>query len=193
MDASGHGLGAALLQGNVEQFELDNASQTDGKFLEFRNRLHPIAFASKSLSEAETRYSNIERELLGVVWAIEHFNHYTFANTVHIISDHKPLQPLFNGKMLVTCSPRTARLLLKIIDKDIKFYYQNGPSMHISDALSRLSDHNTKRGNAEEIQGLNIQICEISPVQSNLTITQIQAETAKDPIMQQLIKYIIEG
>ena len=128
-----------------------------------------------------------------MVWAIEHFNHYTFANTVHIISDHKPLQPLFNGKMLVTCSPRTARLLLKIIDKDIKFYYQNGPSMHISDALSRLSDHNTRRGNAEEIQGLNIQICEISPVQSNLTITQIQAETAKDPIMQQLIKYIIEG
>ena len=109
VDASGHGLGAALLQGNVEQFELDNASQTDGKFLEFRNRLHPIAFASKSLSEAETRYSNIER-------AIEHFNHYTFANKVHIISDHKPLQPLFNGKMLVTCSPRTARLLLKIID-----------------------------------------------------------------------------
>ena len=100
MDASGHGLGATLLQGNVEQFELDNASQTDGKFLEFRHRLHPIAFASKSLGEAETRYSNIERELLGVVWAIEHFNHYTFANTVHIISDHKPLQPLFNGKCL---------------------------------------------------------------------------------------------
>ena len=126
-----------------------NASQTEGKFLEFRNRLQPIAFASKSLSEAETRYSNIERELLGVVWEIEHFNHYTFANTVHIISDHKPLQPLFNGKMLVTCSPRTARLLLKIIDKDIKFYYQNGPSMHISDALSRLSDHNTIGGGTQ--------------------------------------------
>ena len=192
VDASGHGLGAVLLQGNIEKFELENASQTEGKLLEFRNRLQPIAFASKSLSEAETRYSNIERELLGVVWAIEHFNHYTFANTVHVISDHKPLQPLFNGKMLVTCSPRTARLLLKIIDKDIKFYYQNGPSMHISDALSRLSDHNTKRGNTEEIQGLNIPICEVSPVQSNLTITQIQAETANDPNMQQLIKYIIE-
>ena len=53
--------------------------------------------------------------------------------------------------------------------------------MHISDALSRLSDHNTRRGNTEEIQGLNIRICEISPVQSNLTITKIQAETANDP------------
>ena len=127
------------------------------------------------------------------MWAVQHFNHYTFANRIHIISDHKLLQPLFNGKMLVTCSPRTARLLLKIIDKDIKFYYQNGPTMHISDALSRLSDHNTKRGNAQEVQGLNIQICEVSPVQSNLTITQIQAETANDPEMQQLIKYIMQG
>ena len=79
MDASGQGLGAVLLQGSIEEFELQNASQTDGKFLDFRNRLKPIAFASKSLSEAETRYSNIERELLGVVWAVEHFNHYTFA------------------------------------------------------------------------------------------------------------------
>ena len=65
--------------------------------------------------------------------------------------------------------------------------------MHVSDALSRLSDHKTKRGDAEEVQGLNIQICEVSPVQSNLTISQIQAETARDLDMQQLIKYIIEG
>ena len=125
VDASGQGLGTVLLQGNIESFELENASQTEGKFLEFRNRLRPIAFASKSLSEAETRYSNIETELLGLVWAIEHFNDYTFANRVPVISDHKPLQPLFNGKMLVTCSPRAARLLLKIIDKDIKSIFED--------------------------------------------------------------------
>ena len=193
VDASGHGLGACLLEGNIEEQELVNASQTEGKFLEFRNRLHPIAFASKSLSEAETRYSNIERELLGVVWAVEHFNHYTFANRIHIISDHKPLQPLFHGKMLVTCSPRTARLLLKIINKDIKFYYQNGPTMHISDALSRLSDHNTKKGNTQEEKSLNVKICEVCPVKSNITINQVKQETAEDPDLQQLIKYIIEG
>ena len=98
VDASGQGLGAVLLQGSVSSEELKQASQTDGKYLKFRNKLKPIAFASKSLSEAEQRYSNIERELLGVVWAIQHFNHYTFANKINIISDHKPLQPLFSGK-----------------------------------------------------------------------------------------------
>ena len=75
VDASGQGLGAVLLQGSVSSEELKQASQTDGKYLKFRNKLKPIAFASKSLSEAEQRYSNIERELLGVVWAIQHFNH----------------------------------------------------------------------------------------------------------------------
>ena len=103
-----------------------------GLFLSFRNRLRPIAFASKSLSDVETRYSNIERELLGEVWAVEHFHHYTFANKIIIISEHKPLHPLFSGKSLVSCSPRTASLLLKIVDKDIRFFYQNGPTMHIS-------------------------------------------------------------
>ena len=34
----------------------------------------------------------------------------------HNIIDHKPLQPLFSGKSLTSCSPRTARLLLKVIE-----------------------------------------------------------------------------
>ena len=47
-DASKQGLGAALLQEDK-----------------------PIAFASKSLSDTEQRYANIERELLAVVFACE--------------------------------------------------------------------------------------------------------------------------
>ena len=47
-DASKHGLGAALLQQG-----------------------EPVAFASKSPSETEQRYANIERELLAVVFACE--------------------------------------------------------------------------------------------------------------------------
>ena len=139
-------MGAVLLQGDVTAEELNNSSQTDGQYLKFRDKLKPIAFASKSLSEAENRYSNIERELLGVVWSIPHFNHYTFANSINIISDHKSLQPLFSGKTLTSCIPRTARLLLKIVARDVKFFYQNGPSMYLADPLSRFSAHNTTKG-----------------------------------------------
>ena len=36
----------------------------------------PIAFASKSLMDAETRYTNIERKLLAIVFACQHFSTY---------------------------------------------------------------------------------------------------------------------
>ena len=69
VDASQKGLGAALVQ--------------DGK---------PIAFASKSLSEVEQRYANIERELLAVVLGCERLHTYLFSRLFTVESDHKPLE-----------------------------------------------------------------------------------------------------
>ena len=68
-DASGRGIGMALLQS--EQIE--------------RSSLYPIAYGSKTLTEAETRYANIERELLGVVGALAKFHYFTFGRPVVII------------------------------------------------------------------------------------------------------------
>ena len=51
VDASSRGIGAVLLQ--------------DGK---------PISFSSKSLSDCEQRYANIEREMLAVVYGCEKFH-----------------------------------------------------------------------------------------------------------------------
>ena len=53
-DASGKGIGMALLQSEENE----------------RNSLYLIAYGSKTLTPAETRYVNIERELLGVVGAL---------------------------------------------------------------------------------------------------------------------------
>ena len=57
--------------------------------------LHPIAFASKSLTGAEHRYSNIDREALGILLGLKKFHHYCFAREVHIITDHKLLVAIF--------------------------------------------------------------------------------------------------
>ena len=160
-----------MLQGDISPEELSSCNQTEGNYLLIHDRLKPIAYASKSLSDAEKQYSNIERELLVVVWATEHFHHFTLANKVNIISDHKPLHPLSAGKSPVSCSPRTAQLLLKIIDRDVTFYYQNGPSMHVSNALSRLPSHNSKNGNKQEVKGPSVLVSEVSPILSNVTLT----------------------
>ena len=81
-DASQRGLGACLLQ--------------DGQ---------PIAYASKSLTDTETRYANIERELLAIVFACQRFNTYVLGRPFTVESDHKPLE-MIHQKSLASAPPR---------------------------------------------------------------------------------------
>ena len=67
-DASKKGLGAVLLQDNK-----------------------PVIYASRALTETKQRYSNIERDLLSVVFALERFHHYIYGYTATVQTDHKPL------------------------------------------------------------------------------------------------------
>ena len=105
-DVSGVGLAAALLQtweGTTCQKDMvpDNTI------------LHPTAFASKGLTGAEHRYSNIEREALGILHGLEKFDHYCFAREVHVITDHKPLVAIFK-KDVATLSQCIQHIVLKI-------------------------------------------------------------------------------
>ncbi len=52
-DASQHGLGAVCLQNNK-----------------------PVAFSSRALTQSESRYAQIEKELLALVYACQKFHHY---------------------------------------------------------------------------------------------------------------------
>ena len=65
----------------------------------------PVMYMSRTLTETEQRYSNIERELLSIVFALERLNHYTFGRTVTVQSNHQPLQSKWK-KSIVSASPR---------------------------------------------------------------------------------------
>jgi len=92
-DASSFGLGAVLFQ-------------QDGD-----NR-KPVAYASRSLSETERRYAQIEKEALAVTWACEKFTDYVLGRKFQIETDHKPLVPLLNTKQLDSMPPRILRFRL---------------------------------------------------------------------------------
>ena len=102
-DASLVGLGACLLQRD----KTVDCPRSD----EYYN-LRPIAFTSKSLTETEQRYSNIERELLAVVYALERFHQYTYSLHVTVLSDHKPLETVTARG--INCAPaRLQRMLYR--------------------------------------------------------------------------------
>ena len=114
-DASKKGLGAVLLQ--------------DGK---------PVVYASRSLTGAEERYSNIERELLATVFAMERLHNYVYGYTVTVQTDHQPLVSCWK-KSIAANSPRLQRLLLRLSQYDINIEYLKGKENVIADALSRVS------------------------------------------------------
>ena len=68
----------------------------------------PIAYASKSLTDAEKRYANIERELLA-----ERFHSYVYRKEFTVESDHEPLE-MIQLKNLTAAPPRLQRMLLGI-------------------------------------------------------------------------------
>lgn len=115
VDASTKGVGAALTQ--------------EGR---------PIAFASRSLTDAEQRYANIEREMLAVVYACEKFHTFVYGRTFTILSDHKPLE-MITLKNLGAAPPRLQRLLLRLQGYDVTVSYKPGNTMLLSDAMSRLN------------------------------------------------------
>lgn len=54
----------------------------------------PIQYASRALTDTETRYDQIEKEMLAMVFALERFSQYTYGRNMHIESDHMPLEAI---------------------------------------------------------------------------------------------------
>lgn len=161
VDASQKGIGAALLQ--------------DGK---------PIAFASKSLSETEKRYANIERELLAVVFGCERFHTYVYGARFQVDSDHKPLEMIMQ-KALRSAPPRLQRMLLRLQGYNVEVKYRPGPEMLIPDALSRQPVAQDQHIDLD----LRVQFVQFSQEKLNL----IQQETASDQVLAELKEIIIHG
>ena len=80
-DASPVGLRAVLTQGPED----DEKNQ------------QVIVYASHALTDTESCYSQTEREALAILWACERLHLYAYGTPFTVITDHKPLLPLFNS------------------------------------------------------------------------------------------------
>ena len=150
----------------------------------------PIVFASKS--EAVKRYSNIEREALGILYGIEKVHHYCFAREVSIITDHKPLVTIFKKDSAVF-SHRLQQILLRLYQYRVRIIYQPGPDLFIVDWLST-QNHNKDKG--AEIPGMQFGISAIQTttnIPECMTIHELQQVTCQDQHMQCLKEYIIQS
>jgi hypothetical protein len=146
----------------------------------------PVMYLSRTLSQAEQRYSNIEREALAIVWSVKRAEKFLLGRTFTIQTDHSPLEHIFGDKKGIpkVTSARLQRWAISLMLYD--YHIQYTPASHIpqADALSRLEFEDAKKEvNViyEELE-LGVHYCFNEKV-SWLDLVQ---ETELDPVLVQV-------
>ena len=182
-DASIKGLGAVLSQ------------QREDK------HLHPVAYASRSLTQAEKGYAITELETLAVVWAISHFHAYLYGNDVTVYTDHSAVKavlatPSANGKH--------ARWWSKVFGtgvRNVDIVYRSGKLNSNADALSR---NPVDPAPAVAIAEGDVQVCNVTATTTLSELLDAEPhpigdadyfarEQLEDPEVLMLIRYLDTG
>lgn len=137
-----------------------------------------ISYASRSLSDTEKKYSQIEKEAPSLVWGVKRFQTYLEGRHFILVTDHQPLKYVMDpGKAVpVTAAARIQRWCL-FLSACIEF---QGTKQHANcDGLSRLPQPQKPADKPNEVEVFHTTVVEALPV----TEQALRMHTQRDPVL----------
>ena len=172
VDASPLGLGAILWQ------KRDN------------DEWCPVACASRSLSDTESRYSQLEREMLAVVFGIVKFRQFVLGRDITVLTDHKPLVNIVQKSF--DCVPaRVQRWLVALLPYSFTLEHRPGVTMLLADTLSRAPLKNIPAA-AEETRSMK-EFVGLVLTEAPVSVEDLKKATDVDPVLGLLRTRILSG
>lgn len=168
VDASKNGLGCVILQ--------------DAK---------PVAYGSRSLTETEKNYSQIEKESLAILYGCTKFHQYLYGQNFIVETDHKPLVSIFS-KPLNKCPARLQKIRLAIQPYSVELKYKPGRELLIADHLSRSYLNDSFKTYELDVEAHVAMIDESFNITDN-KLHEIREETSKDVELRTVKEYIKNG
>ena len=102
----------------------------------FMHEGQPLAYASRALTDPETRYATIDKEMLAVVFSFEKWHQFVFGRHVIVRTDHESLEAI-TKKPLDRAPKRLQGMLLTSLAYHIEVQYVRGRTQHLADMMSR--------------------------------------------------------
>lgn len=175
VDASPVGVGAILMQ------------------IDAKNVDKPIEFASRTLSQAEKNYSQLDREAVAIYFGVKKFHQYLYGRHFILVTDNKPLQHILSPKKGIPqmASNRLQRIALFLSGYSFDVVHVKSGA-NVADYFSRFPrEHEDK---SEQMTRININFLQQLPDgRKFLDFDEIKNETRADETLQEVIRMTLEG
>nr|CAX83703.1 Gag-Pol polyprotein [Schistosoma japonicum] len=159
-----------------------------------------IMHASRTLTPAERKYSQIEKEALALVFAVRRFHKFLYGRRFTLLTDHKPLLTIFGSKSGIPAhsANHLQRWALILLGYDFDIQYRHTQEFGQADALSRLISEHATVDDDTIIASLSKEDYAASYLTNAVralpvSVSDIQIASRNDAMIRRAMKYVTQG